>query len=208
MNCFPSQESQVEELEAILEATKLELRSSNDRIKSLQRSLAGDGDEEDDHAGDDVFDAGGRDSDGSADSYQIGQYASTDDDLEDDADGEGDEVDKFLKERRSRRNKNGIGADTAKDDQDTTEDFSAGKSRKRLDELLASEDHSVKPQKPSDRKTAPDLLADDDDLPVLSSRTRRILDADSDIEDIPSIKPRKTLEELLRSDSEDEKEDL
>ena len=209
MTCYTSQESQVEELEAILEATKLELRSSNDRIKSLQRSLAGDGDEEDDNAADDVFDGDGRDSDGSAGSYQIGQYASTDDDLEDDPDGEGDEVDKFLKERRDRRNKNAIKVDLANDDLDTTDNFSAGKSRKRLDELLGSEDSpAVRPHKPSDRKTAPDLLADDDDLPVLSSRTRQILDDDSDIEDIPSIKPRKTLEELLRSDSEDEKENL
>ena len=192
----------------------MELRSSNDRIKSLQRSLAGDADDDDDDVDDggrDEYDAGGSDSDMSVGSYQIGQYASTDDDL---GDEEGDEVDKFLEDRRSRRKKDAT--DLLNDDLETTEDFSTGKSRKRLDELLAGEDFSpaVKPQKVQDgsdirgEKTTSDLLEDDDDLPVLSSRTRKILDEGSDVEDIPSIKPRKTLEELLRSDSEDEKEDL
>lgn len=214
VNCFIYQDSQVEELEAILEATKMELRSSNERIKSLQRSLAGDADDEDDNVGDDEYDAGGSDSDVSAGSYQIGQYASTDDDLDGDPDGECDEVDKFLKDRRNRRSKNT--ADMLNDDLGATDEFGAGKSRKRLDELLASEDTSsaAKPQKLHDGsttrgvKTTSDLLADDDDLPVLSSRTRQILDEGSDIEDIPSIKPRKTLEELLRSDSDEENEDL
>lgn len=197
-----------------MEATKMELRSSNDRIKSLQRSLAGDADDDADDDGHDEYDAGGSDSDVSADSYQIGQYASTDDDLGADPDEEGDEVDVFLEDRRNRRKKDV--KDLLNDDLETTEDFSTGKSRKRLDELLASEDYSpaIKPHKLQDgstkrgEKTSSDLLEDDDDLPVLSSRTRKILDEGSDVEDIPSIKPRKTLEELLRSDSEDEKEDL
>lgn len=216
MNCFTSQDSQVEELEAILEATKQELHSSNNRIKVLQRSLAGDADEEDGNA-DDVFNAGGSDSEVSAGSYQIGQYGSTDDELDGDLDGERDEVDKFLKDRRNNRSKKTTGLDHMNDDGlEATEDFGAGRGRRRLDELLAGDDHSpaIKPRKTSDGsvvrggKTTSDLLADDDDLPVLSSRTRRILDEGSDIEDIPSIKPRKTLEELLRSDSDEDMEDL
>ena len=196
----------------MLESTKLELKSANNRIKTLQKSLAGD-DGDDDYE-DEGTDGKRHDSEGDSDgSYQIGQFASSDDEMED----EDDEIDKFLKNRKktSREIENLLS--------DTPDVEERSSSRKRLDELLASgnspeikltsharrnmDDYTKYEHSRKGRRNI-DLGDSDEDIPRLSTRTKKLLDDDSDIEDVPAIKPRKTLEELLRSDSESEKENL
>ena len=131
------QEGQVDELEAMLKATKLELRSANDRIKSLQRSLAGEGDDEleDYNSDDEKDDIDGMNSDtGDSDgSYQIGQYDTSDDDVDDQSPNG---ISEYLKEKR--RNRSKVIEELMKDD--SVDGIQVGKSRKRVDELLDESD--------------------------------------------------------------------
>ena len=186
-----------------MKATKSELRSANDRIKSLQRSLAGEGDDEsDNYDSDDKDGSDMADSDGS---YQIGQYATTDDDFDNDEDGDQDRngVSEYSEARRKRKEV----IDELMND--SVDGLQVGKSRKRIDELLDSDDSPLVKSKSSPKVTKRDLpTGSNDDTPVLGNRVKNILEDGSDVEDVPAIKPRKTLEELLKSDSDSEHEDL
>jgi myosin-18 len=203
-------EGQVEELEAILKATKSELRSANDRIKSLQRSLAGEGeDESDNYSSDDDddkedYDGIGSETGDSDGSYQIGQYATTDDDFDDDDDQDQSAVSEFLEARR--KTKEAINELM----NDSVDSIPVGRSRKRVDELLESDDSPQVNSKSSPKASKRDHHNSEDvtDSPLLSRRTKTILEDGSDVEEVPEIKPRKTLEELLKSDSDSEHEDL